>query len=232
MSYKTELHCHTSEVSPCSHESAAEVAAKYIENGYDTLVITNHAATDIFNYHIPGESFEEKVKYYFDTVEQVRLAAGDKLHVIDGMEIRFDENNNDYLVFGMTPELLLSYPDVFKNGYRAFHYFAVDNGLVFIQAHPMRFGMTTTTPDWVDGYEIFNGHPNQRSHNDVAEAWARHFTRHKLILTSGTDNHDAYMTPDGGIETDAPITTPEELIAILRGGNYTLIRSPLGDAEY
>lgn len=66
----------------------------------------------------------------------------------------------------------------------------------------------------------------------LPEAWARHFTRHKLILTSGTDNHDAYMTPDGGIETDAPITTPEELIAVLRGGNYTLIRSPLGDAEY
>lgn len=234
MSFKTELHCHTREISPCSSESPEQVAQKYIDNGYTTLVITNHASKWIFEAVLDSKNnpWETQVERYFDAVDHVREAAGGKLNVLYGMEIRFPEADNDYLVFGITREFCLGHPDLFAMDHRSFHELAKENGLLFIQAHPMRFGMKTISPDNVDGYEIFNGHPNQRSHNGIAEAWAKHFTRHELIFTSGTDNHDGYMIPDGGIVTDAPITSSDELLSVLRSGEYEIIRSPLGDAEY
>ena len=42
MQFKTELHAHTSEVSPCGYVTAPEVADRFISEGYSSLVITNH----------------------------------------------------------------------------------------------------------------------------------------------------------------------------------------------
>ena len=42
MSFKTELHCHTSDFSSCAHINGADTAEKYVNAGYRTLVITNH----------------------------------------------------------------------------------------------------------------------------------------------------------------------------------------------
>jgi len=235
MQYKTELHCHTNEVSPCSSETPVEIAEKYIQNGYTTLVITNHASNWICEGVLDSKnnSWEEQMTKYFDAMDHVRDAADGKLNVLYGMEIRFTkENNNDYLVFGITKEFCLKNPDIFNMGYRAFHDLCKENGLIFIQAHPFRFGMTTISPDAVDGYEVFNGHFSQRSHNGIAQMWAEHFTEHDIIMTSGTDNHYQSMTPNAGIITEEPITSSEMLLAVLRSHNYEIIRSPLGDAEY
>ncbi len=90
-----------------------------------------------------------------------------------------------------------------------------------IQAHPFRKCMTTIDPSLIEAYEVYNGHPFHDSHNSIAEAWARH---HGKIMTSGTDHHDANHIPCGGIRTTAPITSVEQLIAVLRSGKYDLIR--------
>lgn len=233
MKFKTELHCHTKEISPCSNESFEEVVEKYIENGYTTLVITNHARSWHWENMVPGDTWEEKVDAYFDVVNRASEYAGDRLNVLGGMEISFDGDPNDYLVFGITPEQLLSVPEYYKTSLGDFHSFAAENGFVIIQAHPMRFGMMTANVDWLDGYEIYNGHIHQHSHNDIAEAWGKRFTKHDLILTSGSDNHYKDQTPNSGIITDEPITSNKQLLAVLRGGKYELIRPDLGaEMEY
>lgn len=232
MSYKTELHCHTKEISPCSSESAAEVAQKYIDNEYTTLVITNHAGIAMFEYCIAGENWAQKVHKYFDAIEEVRKEAGDKLYVIDGMEVRLPDKINDYLVFGITRELLLESEGIFDLQPKEFHEFCKKNGLLFIQAHPMRGGIELIPPEDVDGYEVFNGHPNQHSHNKQVEKWVSQFEgEYELILTSGTDSHDAYMVPDAGIITDEPIKTSDQLMDVLRSGEFTLIKTFLGEVE-
>jgi len=233
MEFKTELHCHSHEISPCSSESAEEVAEKYIKNGYTTLVLTNHATAPLLG-NVCGwdTSFEERINRFFDAVDNVRQAASGRLYVLDGMEIGFNENGNDYLVFGITKQFCLEHPDMFEMDHWHFHKLANEHGMLFIQAHPFRYGITTVSPDAVDGYEIFNGHPRQHSHNAIAEAWAKHFTKHDLIFTSGTDNHDGYMVPNAGIITKEPIVSNEELLKALRSRKYEIIRSPLGDAEY
>lgn len=224
MKFKTELHCHTKEISPCSDESFEEVVEKYIKNGYTTLVITNHARLWHWENMVPGDTWEEKVAAYFDVAGRARKYAGDRLNVLCGMEISFEGDPNDYLVFGITPEQLLSVPEYYNTSLGSFHGIAAEKGFVIIQAHPMRFGMLTANVDWLDGYEVCNGHVGQHSHNDIAEAWGRRFTKHNLILTSGSDNHHNYQTPNAGILTDEPITSNEQLLAVLRGGKYELIR--------
>lgn len=231
MEFKTELHCHTAEVSPCSNESGKEVAEKYIAAGYTTLVIANHAAWDVFYECIEAEGWEAKIEHYYDSIELVRNAAAGRLHVIDGMEIRFNENGNDYLVFGMTKEFMLSHPDVFAMTHGEFHKIARDNGMLLIQAHPLRSWCQLSDPEDVDGYEVFNGHIAHSSHNSKIEKWVRGLQNESIIMTSGTDSHRAIHVPNAGITTDFEITNTEELISVLKSGNYTLIKTDLGQED-
>lgn len=230
MRFKTELHCHTSEMSPCSHETAEEVAKKYIDNGYDSLVVTNHFRRDVTD-RFDG-TWEYKIDCFFDAVDKVRDAAGGELEVIPGMEIGFPGVPNDYLVFGAEREKFYALPNVFDIGVGNFHNYTKENGMLLIQAHPLRFGMTIVSPDWLDGYEVFNGHPRHNAHNTIAEIWAKNFYKHKMIMTSGTDNHDSTMTPNGGITTENKIKTNDELLSVLRSGEYNLIRRSMGEADY
>ncbi|MBQ6789682.1 MAG: hypothetical protein IJO81_05820 [Clostridia bacterium] len=216
--YKTELHCHSSEVSGCSSVDVHGVVEKYIRHGYTTVVLTNHiCGEDDF------ENYTRRVNKLFYTCDKAREAAGDKLCVLDGAEFRL-KDDNDYLLIGVTKEFLLSE--------RNFHEFepyelkekANAHGILVIEAHPLRYGQRLCHPDWVDGYEVHNGHPEQRSHNDAMELLADELRREGKILTSGTDHHDGHHMPNSGIATDEPITTLDGLVDVLKNGRYSLIK--------
>lgn len=216
MNFKTELHCHSRDASACSHESAEGIVEKYKAAGYTTICLTNHFC--------PGGNdeteWEAKVDRMFRAYDILKNAAGDSLKIVMGMELRFVQNSNDYLVFGFDRDYLMNHRDIMKMGIREYSKMARVDGLLTIQAHPFRFGMTTTDPRYVDGIEVFNGHPGHNSNNDIAEAWA---SKYGVIKTSGTDHHDPNHKPDGGIITDYPIETADDLINTLKSGNYQLI---------
>lgn len=224
MKFKTELHCHTKEISPCSNESYEEVVEKYIAHGYTTLVITNHARAWDFEVNIPGNTWEEKVYEYFAVADRAHKAAGGRLNVLCGMEIMFEDDPNDYLLYGVDPEKFCPVPDYYKMGVGKFHEYASENGFVIIQAHPLRTGIVSIPPEMLDGYEILNGSVAV-SNNRIAEAWGRQFADQGLILTSGSDSHcREEKKPNAGILTDEPITSNEQLLAVLKSGSYELIR--------
>jgi hypothetical protein len=60
------------------------------------------------------------------------------------------------------------------------------------------------------------------SRNDIAEAWANKFS---LIKTSGTDFHYADVPANAGILTENEITTMDELVDVLKSGNYELVKA-------
>ena len=227
MKYKTELHCHTKEISACSQEPGADVAAKYIAHGYTTLTVTNHFTDWGSTHWVPDGTWEDNVDRFFDAIDVVREAAGDRLIVLDGLELHLNNDPNDYLVFGAPREAFYAAPGIFDKRIKDAHEYFQELGAIVIQAHPFRFGMQLTHPSYVDGYEIANGHPGHHSHNDLAEAWARRFVNHHPIMTTGTDEHQTDHVPNAGILTDAPITTVDELLETLRSGNYELIRPVL-----
>ncbi|MBQ9784757.1 MAG: PHP domain-containing protein [Clostridia bacterium] len=227
MQYKTELHAHTSEVSPCAELTAQEVAERYIAQGYTTLVVTNHYSAYIME-RIDG-SWEDKARYYLAPVRAMKEYAGERLNVILGCELRFRGSANDYLIFGLDEEFLFTHPNLQDMSLKDFSALARENGLLVVQAHPFRNGITVVDPSYLDGMETFNGHVGHDSRNKIADAWAK---MHGLFRTSGTDFHHPYQSGVAGILTDEPITCGAQLCEILKSGNYTLHCSgPRAEAE-
>ena len=217
MQFKTELHAHTSEVSPCGHVTAPEVAERFIAEGYTSLVITNHYCDYVID-TLKG-SWQEKMDYYMYPYHLMREHAGDRLNVILGCELRFEGNINDYLIYGITEDFLRENPDLHKMSLRSFAPLARENGFLVVQAHPFRNEIQIVPPELLDGMETFNGTPSYDGRNTIADAWAK---RYGLIRTSGSDFHNPDQYGTGGILTSAAIRTGEELVTVLKSGNYTL----------
>ena len=217
MQFKTELHAHTSEVSPCGRVTAPEVAERFIAEGYTSLVITNHYCDYVID-NLKG-SWQEKMDYYVYPYHLMKEYAGDRLNVILGCELRFEGSINDYLIYGITEDFLRENPDLHKMTLRTFADLAHENNLLVVQAHPFRNGMTVVNPALLDGMETFNGTPSYDGRNPVADAWAKQYG---LIRTSGSDFHNPDQRGYGGILTNAAIRTGEELVSVLKSGNYTL----------
>ncbi len=224
MAYKTELHCHTAEVSDCGTCSAKWVVDKYIEHGYDTLFITNHMSVYTFGqggrqkYH-GGDDWNSKMDFYFEGFNLVREIAKDRaINILFGVELRSNTDGNDYLIFGLDEEFYRNYPNILDAPLSQVIGRVHEAGGMFFQPHPFRNSITVKKPAILDGIEVFNGHIGHDSRNDIANLWA---DKYGLIKISGSDLHHEIHTPNGGILTDAPITSEKQLVEILKSGNYT-----------
>lgn len=223
MSFLYEMHAHVKEVSTCSGSDSKKLAECYLNTDYTGIVITDHINPSTFaREDLKNATWEEKIKHFLSGYEAVKKAVGDKMIVILGFEINFYNHPNDYLVYGVTEEFLLSHGDLMTLGPKRFSEIAHENGLLMIQAHPFRRG--TEVEDWkiLDGYEIFNGNPRHYSCNPIAEQWAKY--HNKSIVTSGSDFHEPEDAGHGGIYFEKEIRTPQELVEELKKGNYTLKR--------
>ncbi len=219
--YKTELHLHTSEVSPCAHQTATEIADVYLREGYTTVVVTNHYCDYVM--YSAGETWEERFAYFLKGYRAMKEYAGDRLHVLLGAELRFEECGNDYLIFGLTEDFLRDHPDLHKMTLRSFSALAKEHGLLIVQAHPFRNGMKILPTELIDGYEVFNASPGHHSRNDLALLYCK---KYQKIPTSGSDfHHEGASIAVGGILTDSPITSMDELVETLCKGDYSLLCS-------
>lgn len=232
MIYKTELHCHTREVSKCAHAPAEDMVDFYVSRGYTSLVVTNHLSPKSFKNSrfgdLSGCGWDRKIDLFVNGYERVRELAGDRLNVLLGCELRSVLNNNDYLIYGVTEEFLRSVPEIMEWKIKDISAAVRASGALLVQAHPFRNGMAVTDPALLDGLEIFNGNLGHGNRNEIARMWAEKFG---LIPTAGGDCHSA--KPEigtSGILTDVPVTSNEQLLEILRGRNYELIR--YGDLPY
>ena len=91
--YKTELHCHTRDASPCSNMSAEETVERYLEYGYTTVVLTNHFCA--FSTMMDQSQWLLHCEKTFRAYDNMVNAAHGRLNVLLGMEARFEENHND-----------------------------------------------------------------------------------------------------------------------------------------
>ena len=212
--FKTEMHMHTPESSPCCDLPAEQIAEKYLSAGYTTVVVTDHYTPSLCRNYPDLRARVEKHTAGYRRMSE--LLAG-CIHVLYGFELRFEGAQNDYLVYGLEPDFLLGYPDVCTLSRRA----AIEEihamgGLIY-QAHPFRDGMTVLDPTGLDGIEIFNAHNRHDSRNYLAYAFAK---QSGLPGIAGTDFHHVYHTASAGIITPEPITCNEELLAALRTNAY------------
>ena len=212
--YKAELHAHTSPVSPCSEISPEEMIKTYSALGYDVLVISNH-------FMITGEEKEEYINKFIENFEQTK-ALGEKagINVLLAAEIRFTENQNDYLVYGVDRKILGEIFDLLPYGLENFRKnYDLSKGLL-IQAHPFRNRMETVNADLLDGIEVYNMHPNHNSRIAIASLYAKN--NGKNIITTGSDFHHPNQNHEGlgALRTKIKPENSEELIEILKSGDY------------
>ena len=226
MQYKTELHMHTSEVSVCAKLTAPEMAERYIEAGYHTVVVTNHYSPTTADAMGTNWSTDR----YLEGYRVMKEYAKGRLTVLLGVELRFSSHNNDYLLYGVTEDFLYAHPDLHLMKLKDFYPLAHENGILVIQAHPFRNGMTVCKTDLLDGIEVFNVN-TLAFRNQIALEWAKYFD---LIPTTGSDLHSDRTHIGGGLLTDTPIENVEELVRVLKARTATLIRetvTPTGEVE-
>lgn len=232
MSYKTELHCHSVTVSQCASITPEEIVEKYLAAGYTTVVLADHLSPYTFKKRYTGsKDWQERIDYYMEGYHALCRAAAGRLHILQGCELRISGSPSDFLVYGITEDFMRATPDLLeprpvKEMCAQLH----EAGFLVYQAHPFRNGMSITKPEYLDGIEVYNAHPRHDSRNDFAALWAK---RYALGEISGSDVHDAPDQPGGGIRTEQPITTMQQLLCTLRDGNYTLLRdgAPGSDAK-
>lgn len=150
--YKTELHAHTSPVSSCADISPEELVQIYADAGYDAVCVTNHFTSRLMEMGARQAAEFFLSDYHRAAEEGERL----KMSVILGMELRFVENSNDYLLYGFGEdevEGIYSYmsgtPEDFYRDWKR-------EGLLLIQAHPFRKGIVAKPPSVLDGIEVLN----------------------------------------------------------------------------
>jgi len=182
--YRIELHAHTSPASPCGDATPEETVRLYLEAGFHGLVITNHFSRAAY-----GDATRREIaRAHLDDYERACNAAeGTGLRVYLGVEVRFDENANDYLLYGVDQDILGKLYDHFATGLAAFRDKVPLPDSVLIQAHPFRNGCEPAEARLLDGMEVFNMHPNHNSRCALADLYARE--NNISLRTAGTDFH-------------------------------------------
>ncbi len=217
MEYLFDLHVHTATSSSCGETEPEDIVKRYIGLGYDGICITDHMNSGNFGSFKGGQ--KAKSEQFLEGYRRTKAAAGDRLKVILGMEIRFLDCGNDYLVFGFDEKFIMENKlHKFKN-LEEFHPFAKENGLVVYQAHPFRPGLKIINYELLDGMEVYNGHGGHDSANDIAYAWAK---KRGLRMSSASDFHYDTGKEPGGVYFKELPNDSFELAKLLLENDYRL----------
>jgi hypothetical protein len=221
--FKTELHLHTAGVSRCASATVRQAVDDYINNGYDTIIITNHLSPTFFKVKVTESMTEWKdiADFFMSDYREAKEYAAGRINVLLGMELRTRENINDYLVYGITEDFIKNNPELYESSYEKFYPIAKENGFLVIQAHALRDGVCNPTLEFVDGLEIYNSNPRHEDYNDKVTAIAK---EHNLLFTAGSDAHRADDAALSGLYSEAPIETVEDFIALVKSGKAEIIR--------
>ncbi|HHT73683.1 MAG TPA: PHP domain-containing protein [Firmicutes bacterium] len=213
MAYLYDCHVHTAETSWCGVLSAEDMVRRYAQAGYTGIVITDHYIREYFE-SLPERTWEDKVARYLEGYNGA-LAAGKKygLTVLLGIELRFFNRIEDYLVYGLTPEFLREHPRLYDYTVETFIDFSRAHRLLIAQAHPFRPGQGPAPGACLDGMEVFNGNPRQTNNNHLALEYAK---RHNLIQIAGSDAHQSTDVGVAGVYLDRPVSTSVEFAEYLR----------------
>lgn len=193
MSFLFDIHVHTSESSGCGQVAAADVVRRYKNLGYDGICITDHMNAG--NSKPFGNTYEEKAEAFLKGYRAAKGAAGEDFTVILGMEIRFLDCDNDYLVYGFDEDFIFTRDMTGFRNLEEFSPFAKENNLTVYQAHPFRDNIKIVKPELVDGIEVYNGHGGHDSRNAMAYHWAKSYN--KRMSSSSDFHYDTGMEPGG-----------------------------------
>jgi len=218
--YKYELHCHTGRISLCGKVEPKKIVDLYKEKGYNGIVLTDHYSPMTFwKNHLLAP--QKAMDFWLSAYHEMKEYAGEDFTILLGMELRHWFTVNDYLIYGTDEEIVRSLGNMLivgeKKVYQIFH----EKGCLVYQAHPFRPFIRRASPDVIDGIEIHNGHTSAPK-NAQAKLWAEQLGKG---VSSGSDFHELRDVARGGIITEEPIKTNEDLLRVLRSGAFRIIET-------
>lgn len=216
--FKIETHCHTKEVSSCSLLPGRVLVNIYKTAGYDAITITDHFYSGWFNLDNGTDSELERYCKGYDEAKDEGEKLG--LKVYHGVEYRFNDSQNDYLLYGADKEALKKALYMFSSDIHDFYKWVKEGDMAFYQAHPFRDGMKRAPSTALDGIEIYNMHPDHNSRNDMA---IEHAAKEGLRGLSGSDAHQDWHVGRGGIISSYLPENETELTKLILSGDYKLI---------
>lgn len=220
--YRIETHLHTNHTSKCGWLDAATLAEGYAHAGYAAVAVTDHYNRTTFEYlEVDPAAPGDKVGPFLTGYHRMEEACARRgLRVYRGAELRFDECENDYLLYNYPDSLLAEPEEIFRMGVAAFAPLARAAGALLIQAHPYRRKCTPAIACYLDGVEVMNRNPRHENYNNRAEEYAAQFG---LLRLGGSDCHRAEDVGLGGILTQELPEDGGALARLIREGLYTII---------
>lgn len=221
---KLEMHAHSRGGSSCAQADVEEMLPIYKKAGYGGIVLTNHCCEASFALY-PGETYFEKLEFYFSLYEKFRdaaLKAGIKPFF--GSEVRaYDPEGyfSEYLLYGADQKFFTDNPVLYTLTQKQLFALAQENGVFMAQSHPFRNGVKAGYYGYLNGVEVFNGHKFHTNRNFVAKAFAQGFGLKEI---AGTDFHMVEQSPVGGIYIPENIDTDKQLAEYLFSEKPELIQ--------
>ena len=63
--FKTELHCHSNDISACARVSTQDIIKKFYSAGYSTIVLTNHFGKGTYE-HVGANTWDEWIDKFVE----------------------------------------------------------------------------------------------------------------------------------------------------------------------
>lgn len=215
-----DTHIHTVETSSCAKLPAVETVDYYASHGYTGLVITDHLHEEFIKKTDNGEGWNYIVDHFL-TGYTAAKKRGDEIgfDVILGAEMRFTDNNNDYLVYDIDEAWLYAHPYIVCQGAQEF-FAKYHTEVLIMHAHPYRDGNLCIFENAVHGIELINTNSRHENHTDRAVNLAK---RHpEYYLQAGSDMHQLPDRCQAGIISPRRIRDSHEYAEVIRSGKYDL----------
>lgn len=217
--YRYDMHVHTMETSRCGYIKAPEIVATYKRLGYDGICITDHLHDlyiSLMDCHDDWQACVDRFMYGYNEAKKAGEAIG--LTVLFGIELRFPENESDYLIYGVDEAWLRGNPYVCHMDHEAF-FKRFGGEVLIVHAHPYR-NCDEVFYDCVHGLEIANCNPRHDSRNDLALQLAR--KNPHLIRTCSSDMHRPGDEGRAAVLLPEPVYDSYEFKAALEAGSFQL----------
>ena len=206
-----DLHAHSA-LSRCCKIDGIENLKVAKQYGMDGYVLTNH-------YDKSYLINDDKIEYanrYINEYYYVKEGSKDLgIKVFFGIEITMARHNNIHmLVYGVDPEWLLEYPDLYDYDIKDLCELVHSYGAILVQAHPLRKNINVLLDTkYLDGIEL-NSHtikegPHTKEILDIAK-------KNNLLVTSGGDFHNDAPRAKCGVYLPDNITDIKEIVEYLK----------------
>jgi len=97
--------------------------------------------------------------------------------------------------------------------------FAKNHGVTVIQAHPLRDKKSIPTPEYVDGFEVFNSNPRHENFSDDVLQIAH---KYGLLKTAGSDTHRIEDIGGAGVLSETEIKSTDDFLELLTHGKLKI----------